>query len=171
MSPYKAPLILLACVVGLGVAACGSSGSNSSSPSSPAASSAAPSKSDVPVASQAIYAKIASDWAAFFSAKTPVSQRVSLLQDGQQFASIIQAQAGQGLAAEASARVDGVQLLTINTAKVVYDVLLNGTPALKAQSGTAVLQSGTWKVGASSFCGLLTLEGTKNLPKACSTAG
>jgi hypothetical protein len=170
MSPYKAPLIFLACALSLTLAACGGSSGKSNSTSPSAAPSASASKSDAGAPSAAIVSKVAADWTAFFSAKTPVAQRISLLQDGQQFASIIKGQAGQGLAAEASARVDGVQLLTVNSAKVVYDILLNGTPALKAQSGTAVLDQGTWKVGASSFCGLLTLEGVKPLPSACSSA-
>jgi hypothetical protein len=41
---------------------------------------------------------------------------------------------------------------------VKYDILLNGTPALTNQTGTAVLDNGTWKVGVTSFCGLLTIE-------------
>jgi hypothetical protein len=54
---------------------------------------------------------------------------------------------------------------------VTYDILLNGTPALSNQKGTAVLENGTWKVGVSSFCGLLSLENggnTSKLPAACS---
>jgi len=53
---------------------------------------------------------------------------------------------------------------------VKYDILLNGTPALTNQTGTAVQENGTWKVGVTSFCGLLTLENsgkTAGLPAAC----
>jgi hypothetical protein len=45
---------------------------------------------------------------------------------------------------------------------------------LPNQTGTAVNQGGTWKVGVASFCGLLTLENNGNtakLPAACKSAG
>jgi len=56
---------------------------------------------------------------------------------------------------------------------VTYDILLSGTPVLSNQKGIAVNQGGTWKVGDTSFCGLLALQtgGSANLPAACKTAG
>jgi hypothetical protein len=59
-------------------------------------------------------------------------------------------------------------------AKVTYSILVGGQPALANQSGVAVYQDGTWKVGLASFCGLLALENggkTSSLPAACQTAG
>jgi hypothetical protein len=56
---------------------------------------------------------------------------------------------------------------------VNYNILLDGQPALKNQSGSAVFQDGTWKVGVASFCGLLSLENSGNtskLPAACHSA-
>jgi hypothetical protein len=44
---------------------------------------------------------------------------------------------------------------------------------LTNQSGTAVYEDGTWKVGVSSFCGLLTIENsgkTAGLPAPCASA-
>jgi hypothetical protein len=55
-------------------------------------------------------------------------------------------------------------------ATVTYDILVSGTPALKNQTGVAVYENGTWKVGVTSFCGLLTIENsgkTTGLPAAC----
>jgi hypothetical protein len=141
--------------------ACGGSSPSSSSTSKPPAASSA---------GGSAVAQITTNWEAFFSAKTPVSQRVSLLQDGSQFQSIISAQAGGGLASQASAKVTKVTVTSATQATVKYDILLNGTPALSNQTGTAVLQNGTWKVGVTSFCGLLTLENsgkTTGLPAAC----
>lgn len=170
---------LLSCAVGAGLTACGSSGgstNNASSPSSaPAATSAAasPTASSTTSSIAADQTEIAANWEAFFSPKTPVSQRVALLQDGSQFTSIIQAQAGQGLASEASAKVTKVQVISTQQAAVSYTILLDGQPALKNQSGTAVFQDGQWKVGVASFCGLLTLENsgnTSSLPAACKSA-
>jgi hypothetical protein len=45
---------------------------------------------------------------------------------------------------------------------------------LTSQSGVAVLQDGTWKVGTATLCGLLALNAggnTKSLPAACQSAG
>lgn len=144
------------------VTACGSSSPSSSSPSKPASSS--------PGSSGSATSQITTNWQAFFSAQTPTSQRVSLLEDGSQFQSVIQAQAGGGLASQASAKVVKVTINSPSQATVKYDILLNGTPALSNQTGTAVYQDGTWKVGVTSFCGLLTLENggkTSGLPAAC----
>lgn len=158
-------------MVGLGLAACGSSSSSAppaSSTSSPAASPSATSTGSS--ASAADEKAITTNWEAFFNAKTPVAKRVSLLQDGSTFASIIKAQAGSGLAASATAQVTKVTMITSSEAQVTYSILVGGTPELKGQNGTAVLQDGTWKVGVASFCGLLTLENggsTSSLPAAC----
>ncbi len=169
---------MLSCAIGAGLTACGSSGgsaNNSPSPSTaPAATSAAPSPTASSTTNIAADEKaITANWEAFFSPKTPVSQRVALLQDGSQFTSIIQAQAGQGLASEASAKVTKVQVISTQQAAVTYTILLDGQAALKNQAGTAVFQDGQWKVGVASFCGLLTLENsgnTSSLPAACKSA-
>jgi hypothetical protein len=185
MTPSKSALTVLAGVaLGLSLAACGSSGTGSSATSTPPASSASSSSgttasasasSSAPAAaSSAAAATIAANWTAFFNAKTPVAQRISLLQDGQQFASIIKSQAGGGLAAAASAKVTKVTVTSPTQATVGYNIVLAGQTALANQSGTAVLQGGAWKVGLSSFCGLLSLEAggkTTGLPAACQTAG
>jgi hypothetical protein len=149
----------------LGATACGgSSPSPSSTSKPPAATSPATSPGGNSVS------EITTNWEAFFSAKTPVSQRVSLLQDGPQFQSVISAQAGSGLASQASAKVTKVTVTSPTQATVKYNILLNGTPALNNQTGTAVLENGTWKVGVTSFCGLLTIENggkATGLPAAC----
>ena len=154
-------------VLALTTVACGGSSPSSSSTSHPPAATS-------PAAGGGgnAVAEITTNWEAFFSAKTPVSQRVSLLQDGSQFQSVIQAQAGGGLASQASAKVTKVTVTSPTQATVKYDILLNGTPALTNQTGTAVLDNGTWKVGVTSFCGLLTIENsgkTTGLPAACQT--
>jgi hypothetical protein len=110
---------------------------------------------------------------AFFDAKTPVTRRVALLQDGSEFAAVIKSMAGSSLASEASAKVGKVTVVSPAEAKVSYSILVSGSPALPNQVGTAVYQDGTWKVGVASFCGLLALENggsTKSLPAACKAA-
>jgi hypothetical protein len=152
------------------MAACSSGSSTSAPAATPSKTAAAPAASS---SSSSDVKTIETNWAAFFNPKTPVAQRVALLQDGSQFASVIRAQAGGGLASQASAQVTKVTMISTAQAAVTYNILLAGTPVLKNQSGTAVLQGGTWKVGVASFCGLLTLENSGNtskLPPACKSA-
>jgi hypothetical protein len=49
--------------------------------------------------------------------------------------------------------------------------LLAGAPVLKNQHGVAVNEGGTWKVGVTSFCGLLTVENNGKTPSVCKAAG
>jgi hypothetical protein len=164
--------VLGACALAAAAAACGSSSPSSSSSTPPPASPSATTPSSTTSSSGgAANATIAANWVAFFDAKTPVSKRVSLLEDGSQFQSIIATQAHQSLPSLASAKVISVSNVTASNATVKYDILVSGTPALTNEIGTAVYQDGTWKVGVSSFCGLLSLEGLKSMPAACSSAG
>ena len=163
------------------VTACSSSGSakpaasaskssaatSSAAPSSAAPSSAAPSASG---GSAAAAAQIKTNWEAFFNPKTPVSMRVSLLQNGSAFASIIQSQASSPLASSATSSVTAVTVESPARATVTYSILVGGTPELKNQPGVAVYQSGIWKVGDQSFCALLTLENSGKAPTACAGA-
>src|SRR5579859_7563567 len=105
-------LVLPAIVAGMGLllTACGgssgqpSSGSSGSPTSSPASSST--SSSGSPGSAGAAASTIKTNWEAFFSASTPTAKRVSLLQNGSQFASLIAAQAKSSLASSASAKVN-----------------------------------------------------------------
>jgi hypothetical protein len=150
-------LIMLA----LTATACGGSSPSSSGTTTPP-----------PATGGSAVAQITTNWETFFNGKTPVSQRVSLVQDGSQFQQVIQAQAGSALASGATAKVTKVTVTSPTQATVKYNILEGGTPALSNQTGTAVLENGTWKVGVTSFCGLLTIENggkTTGLPAACQT--
>jgi hypothetical protein len=166
--------IALACALGAGLAACSSSGSPATSSSTASSSPPASSASASSATGGAAVQKITANWTAFFDAKTPTATRISLLQNGPTFASIIKAQAGSGLAASATAKVTKVVVTSPTQAKVTYSILVGGQPALAGQSGVAVYEGGIWKVGVASFCGLLNLEfagNTSSLPAACKTAG
>jgi hypothetical protein len=162
------------------LAACGGSSPSSAGSSAPAKTSspatsatASPSASTVASGSAASAAAITANWEAFFSAKTPDSKRIALLQDGPQVASVIRSQSGSSLASLATAKVTNVTVNSATQATVKYEILVSGTPELKNQTGTAVLQNGTWKVGLASFCGLLIIENagkTSGLPAACKSA-
>jgi hypothetical protein len=169
----------LICAVGLAAAACGSNGGGggaTSQPTSPATSSAPPGGSGSTTASSAPttgsndQAEIEANWAAFFLSSTPIAKRVALLENGSQFEAVIKAQANSPLASSATAKVSKVTLTSPTMANVIYSILLNGAPALTNQKGVAVKQNGVWKVGDSSFCGLLAVENggnTASLPPAC----
>ena len=159
---WSVPQILLACALGAGVAACGSSSTSSTASSTPKAS---PSASSSMTASE-----VAADWTAFFSAETPQATRVRLLQDGSTFAAVIKTQSSSSLAKEATAKVTKVTTVSPAQADVTYSILLSGKTALSGQKGVAVYKDGTWQVGVASFCGLLATENadsTSGLPAAC----
>jgi uncharacterized protein YcfL len=104
---------------------------------------------------------IATNWAAFFGGQTPPDRKIALLQDGSNFAAVIKAQASSPMAKSVRVTVSKVDNVTATTARVHYDIYLGSTKALGGVTGNAVLQDGVWKVGDSSFCALLGLEGTK----------
>ena len=112
-------------------------------------------------------ATILANWERFFSGSTPAKVKVALLENGTKFASVIDAQASSPLAKSSSVKVLSVHLENKTAAAVRYTIELGGKPALANQSGTALYEANTWKVGDASFCALLALEGTK--PPACST--
>jgi hypothetical protein len=155
------------------VAACSSSSSSSSSApaSTPATTSSPMATSTSSMSSSADAAAIKSNWEAFFSSTTPTATRISLLQNGQAYASIIKAQSGSSLARSASAKVTAVSVTSPTQATVTYTIVVSGTPALSNQSGVAVYQDGKWKVGDASFCTLLGLENGGKAPAVCSSAG
>jgi len=181
--------IFIAPVAGLALAAaitaCSSSTSSSSSTtptaaatsaaSSPAASSPAatgtPAGNSSPgTGSAATAATIKKNWETFFNGKTPAATKISLVQDGQKFASVINSMAGSSLAQTASASVKSVTVTSPTQATVKYSILVSGTPVLQGQTGTAVNENGTWKVGIGSFCALLTLQNGGKAPAGCSSA-
>jgi len=152
--------------------ACSSGGSSSSSTSAPA-TSASSSASSTATSSSSAVAAITSDWTKFFSSTTSNSERVNLLQNGSEFSTAITAFAKSPLASAVTSKVDSVTLTSSTTANVKYDLTAAGTTVASGQTGTAVLQDGTWKVGDDVFCGLLK-EGASLIgiavPAACSSA-
>lgn len=165
----------LICAAGLVVAACGSGGgSGSATPSSPSSATAGQGGSggsgSGPAGQSGAQAQIKANWEAFFLSSTPTARRVMLLENGTQFQQVIKAQSKSPLASSATAKVTKVTVTSATQAKVAYNILLNGAPALTGQNGVAVKQDGTWKVGDTSFCGLLAVENggkTSSLPPAC----
>jgi hypothetical protein len=109
-------------------------------------------------------AEIRSAYQKFFSPQTSLSDRVAVLQNGSQFKSVVQAFASNPLASKVNVTVSSVKLEGQDKAKVVY-ILKLGSAGLPKQTGTAVRQNGTWKVGYASLCKLVALNGSA--PPAC----
>ncbi|WP_426363151.1 hypothetical protein [Streptomyces sp. E-08] len=132
-----------------------SSGTSSSSPppASPPPASAAPAD---PVAAKA---EITRNWTAFFDPKTPVAEKVRLLENGEQLRPVLGAFAADKNAAMTSAKVTGIEFTSATGANVTYDLLVGGTPALTGSQGTSILQNDTWKVSVKTLCGLVELSG------------
>jgi hypothetical protein len=109
-------------------------------------------------------AQIKSAYEKFFSGKTPVSDRVAVLQNGPKFRGLVTSFANNPLAKNVSVKVSSVTLRDAVFARVVYTVELGGS-GLPKQTGTAVRENGTWKVGDASLCKLVSLQGST--PSVC----
>jgi hypothetical protein len=165
----QAPAVLAAagCLI---LAGCGGSGGSQHPPATPTASASTAAE---PTSGPAAVAAITANWKTVFNGKAPIPRRLALVQDGEQVAAFVEAQAKTSFGAAATgstATVSSVTLTSPSQATVHYEVLLLGTPLLKNQVGTAIYQDGTWKVAIASFCGLAYLEypkGSPKLPAAC----
>jgi hypothetical protein len=113
-------------------------------------------------------AAIRQAWETFFDGSTTTAKRISLLQNGGQFAKTIAEVDASPLAKGVKSTVTSVTLDGPTTATVTFTVLLSGTPVLQGVKGTAVLVDGAWKVGVASFCQFAALEATA--PKGCPAA-
>lgn len=166
----------------IALAATACSSTTSSSTSAPATTSAPPATSASPSASPSgagggastgAVAQIKANWTKFFAPSTPASERVKLLQNGDKFASAISDFAKSPMAQGVSSTVTSVVLTSPTQADVKYNIVAGGQTMASNQTGTAVLEGGTWKVGDKSFCGLLSdaapIMGTA-VPPACKSA-
>jgi len=145
-----AALAVVLVALPLVVAACGSKSNAATTPTPTPAASASTGGSAT--------AAITSDWQKFFAGTTPAATKITLLQNGQRFAAVIQAQASSPLAKATQAKVTAVKVTSPTTADVTYSIVQGGQVALSGQKGQAVLQGGVWKVSAPSFQALLKLE-------------
>jgi hypothetical protein len=161
----------LALALALAVAACSSSSSSSSSsassPSAPASSAPASSASG----SSAAVAEITANWEKFFNFGTPTSERVALLQNGSAFSSAISALSKIPLASGIGAKVTSVTVNSATSATVNYNLVSGSSTLLSGQTGKAVYEDGTWKVGDASLCGLFKLVPGGTVPAACNSVG
>jgi len=103
-------------------------------------------------------AAVKANWERFVNGATPIPQRLSLLQDGQRFASFVRSQENTAIGSlvfSTSAKVSAVTLGPAGHATVTFTVYLSGKPLAKNLNGTAVYSGGVWKVADTTFCELL----------------
>lgn len=172
LGPTSASLVGVIVAAGLLGGCGGSSGSSSPPPSDHTTPHQTPHRTPPSTGSggstsAADKAAITSAFVTFFSGETPGSKKITLVENGPAFSAVIDAQAGSGLSKSTTASVSKVTVTSPTQATVVYTVSLGGVPALKNQPGSAVKDGGQWKVSASTFCALLTLEGSA--PAFCKT--
>ncbi|HMK93441.1 MAG TPA: hypothetical protein VK576_10615, partial [Thermoleophilia bacterium] len=89
--------------VALIAAACGSKSSATTVSTSPTVS---------PATGQSAEAAVKQAWQTFFAGTTAAAQKIALLQNGQQFAATIQAQAASPLAKATEAKVTSVRVVS-----------------------------------------------------------
>jgi hypothetical protein len=132
------------------LAGCGGSSSGGK-----AAATSPPAFSDA-----AAQAQITANWQTFFDAAKAQAARAAVLQDASTLGPVIAAQANNPQAKGTTAVVKKVVVDPSHTsATVTYDIYINGKPSpLVNATGTAVYDSGTWKVSKASFCGLIALQ-------------
>ncbi|MFE3113060.1 hypothetical protein ACFXKJ_09490 [Kitasatospora indigofera] len=154
-------------------AACGSSGGGTSSSSPSAAASATASGSasasaaasgTAPADPAAAKTAVTTNWEKFFDPATPIADKASLLQGGEQLAPALQGFAGDPRVGQVKAQVTDVQFTSATDATVTYALSLQGTVVQPDATGQAVLDNGTWKVSRSTLCGLVQQSGNTAVP-------
>jgi hypothetical protein len=162
-----------ALVLAAALAACSSSSPKASdSQTTTSAAAATSTASSTPTASitpgpadAATKAAVTKAYETFFDYHTPASAAGALLQDGAAFKPELATNAKLAVQQKVTVKLDTVSMVSPNTAKVTFDLLLAGKAALKGTSGFAVRENGTWKVAGQTFCALLGLNGST--PPVC----
>ena len=107
-------------------------------------------------------------FATFFGGATSAARAQQFLQHGATFARVLAQQAGSAQARTLSARVTAATGRSPHVAAVTFTLSSGGAALLPNASGYAVDEAGRWKVAATTFCQLLTLQNAA--PKQCNDA-
>jgi hypothetical protein len=102
----------------------------------------------------------------FFGGTKNPAALIADLQNGPKLSAALAQESSNPTAATLTATVSAVTLLNPHVANVTWTLLSKGSPLLTNTSGQAVLEDGTWKLAAGTFCGLVAASGT--VPAACS---
>ncbi|MGG8407710.1 hypothetical protein ACM614_14360, partial [Streptomyces sp. 12297] len=127
---------------------------------------AAPASAPGPADPAAAKAEIEKNWTTFFDPKASTAEKTRVLEDGDTVRPLLEGFATDPNAATSSARVTDVTFTSPTDARVTYDLLVGGAPALPAAKGTAVFQDQVWKVSLKTLCALVRLSGNA-VPTGC----
>lgn len=170
----------LCAAVALTAAGCGSSGDSAQNAAGENGSAAVSTTAESGQASQEADASgltpdektaITGAFEKFFSGQSDADTKLGVIEDPDRFTDTIRAQSDSGLAKSTSVTVSDMSLVAPGRASVSYTILMDDKPVLPDQAGYAVQVDGGWKVSASSFCGLLTLENGGTPPPECAAEG
>jgi hypothetical protein len=152
-----------------------SSDTTTTSSSAPAPTTSAPVDTSAPVstsapagtaADAATVAAVTKAYTTFFGGTKDPAALLADLQNGPKLSAALAQEATNPTAATLTATVSAVTLLNPHVANVTWTLLSKGAPLLSNTAGQAVLEDGTWKLAAGTFCGLVAASGT--VPAACS---
>ncbi|WP_127356986.1 hypothetical protein [Actinacidiphila soli] len=108
--------------------------------------------------------RVRKNWEAFFASTTPLDAKVALVENGEQYALMVQGFADDKRASQFRAQVHDVAFASSAEAEVTYDLSRQGRAVKTGARGMAVSQDGTWKVSVETLCALSQL-GT-DVPRA-----
>ncbi|WP_395293664.1 hypothetical protein ACF9IK_08670 [Kitasatospora hibisci] len=161
--------VLLAVLLVAAAAACSSSESGSSSSASPTLPTAATGSptatgggtagATAPADPATAKNEVTANWEKFFDPTTPIPEKASLLQNGEELLPVLQGFSQDPRVGEVKATVTDVSFNSATEATVTYELSLQGNVVEPSATGQAVLENGTWKVSRSTLCGLLTQAG------------
>jgi hypothetical protein len=148
-------------VLGPALAACSDSngGGSSSAPPTPSVQKTTSAPATAPADPAAATAQIKQNWQKFFDPAASTKDKQAVLENGDQMGPVLKAFSGDKRGGQVQAKVQKVEFTSPTKATVTYSLTLNGATALPNASGTAVEQSGTWKVSDSTLCALVALSG------------
>lgn len=155
---FAAALVLIFAPV---LAACSdnSGGGSESTPPTPSVEKTTSAPATAPADPAAATKEIKQNWAKFFDPKTPVKDKLAVLENGDRMALVLKAFGGDQRGGQVQAQVTKVDFTSPTKATVTYNLTLKGATALPNASGTSVEQNGTWKVSVNTLCALVAMSG------------
>jgi hypothetical protein len=118
-----------------------------------------PATKSAPADPAAATTQIKRNWQKFFDPATSTKGKQAVLENGDRMGPVMQAFSGDQRGGQVQAKVTKVEFTSPTKATVRYDLTLKGATALPNASGTAVEQSGTWKVSVNTLCALVGMSG------------
>ncbi|MBF6170100.1 hypothetical protein [Nocardia blacklockiae] len=143
-----------AVVAAVALTGCSDDESGTAASSTPASTSATAGQAD-PATTKAV----TDVYTTFFAGATSPQDKAAVVQNGDVFRPILDAQAANPQAQGTSVTVSAVKPVDADHADVTYTLLIGGNPMLPDQTGQAVKEAGKWKVATATFCALLAIQG------------